>query len=373
LRIAYIANHDIRRNDGVTRKVVDQVNAWRKAGNTVRVFAEVPGTGSSLLECEMFPARRPAIVQRLVPNFDLLRSVRIFRPEIVYSRYNSWSFTDWLLSFRFRIVYELNSLDIEEMRLQMVNKGSLSSRVRYLGNRLLRSQLFRNAIGLVAVTEEIARHSSFSSYGKPICVVPNGIDLREYDAVKAVRERATEFKPRLFFIGTPNQPWHGVDLIESLALQLPDWEFHFVGLTKDGPTNCYYHGYSPTDQYLEVLRKCDVCLGTMALFRNKMTEASPLKVREYLAYGFPVVLGYKDTALSEYELPFVLRFDPGDSDVRSLVEFVQRNRNRVVEHSEIDMIDTSTTEARRLEFLEKVISDDGSNQKKRRRLRPKQK
>lgn len=326
-----------------------------------------------MLDCDMFSARKPAPFQRLLPNLVLLRSVRMFLPDIVYSRYHSWSFTDWLLSSRFRIVYELNSLDVDEMHLQMEKKRSLSSVIRYYSNRHLRSCLFSNAIGLVAVSEEIAHHRSFVAYGKPMCVVPNGIDLRKYSVVKDVQERAPEVRTRLFFIGTPDQPWHGIDLIESIAIQLPEWEFHFVGLNKDGPANCFYHGYMNTDQYVSLMRGCHACFGTMALFRKRMSEASPLKVREYLAYGFPVVLGYKDTALSEYELPFVLRFNPGDSCIRSLVEFVQRNRNRVVEHSEIAMIDTSTTEEKRLEFFEKVISDDGSNQKKWRRLRPTQK
>lgn len=54
------------------------------------------------------------------------------------------------------------------------------------------------------------------------------------------------------------------------------------------------------------MRNCQVCIGTLALHRKNMTEASPLKTREYLAHGFPVIIGYKDTAFyNQNQIMFV--------------------------------------------------------------------
>jgi hypothetical protein len=61
--------------------------------------------------------------------------------------------------------------------------------------------------------------------------------------------------------------------------------------------------------------------------RKKFYEATPLKVRRYLAHGIPVILGYNDTDIhSEYN--FVLKVSSNDEpiDLDLLKEYVNRIR-----------------------------------------------
>ncbi|WP_198264123.1 hypothetical protein [sulfur-oxidizing endosymbiont of Gigantopelta aegis] len=41
----------------------------------------------------------------------------------------------------------------------------------------------------------------------------------------------------------------------------------------------------------------NIAIGTLSLHKKNMKEASALKVREYVAYGLPVILGYIDSDL----------------------------------------------------------------------------
>src|SRR5690606_30391945 len=59
------------------------------------------------------------------------------------------------------------------------------------------------------------------------------------------------------------------------------------------------HGTLSKDEYFKVVSKCDVGLGSLAMFRQNLKEGSTLKVREMLAMGLPVFSGHKDASFSE--------------------------------------------------------------------------
>jgi hypothetical protein len=119
-------------------------------------------------------------------------------------------------------------------------------------------------------------------------------------------------------VGSPGMSWHGVDKLVWLAEQYPELHIHIVGYSKDDlsqsiPENVSLHGYLQPADVKQVLMKTDVAFGTLALHRKKMMEASPLKVREALAYGIPVVLGYDDTDLRDVKSDLFL-FLPNTPD-----------------------------------------------------------
>jgi hypothetical protein len=354
MRIAYLINHDIRRNDGVTVKIRAQIGEWKRQGEIVQVFSYVPEKGESILPADQFP-RGNYLTSRLLRDHALLNAIEDFRPDLLYLRYDVWSVTIGELIRKYPVVAELNSIDINEMRLLWVEHRTVKSFLRYHSYRVLRNLVLTRLDGAIAVTREIAQHRAFRNHIRHSIVVPNGIDLQSFPVVK---NRMIADEPlRLFFIGTPNQPWHGVDLIELIAEKVPDWEFHFVGFEKNNSNNCYYYGYQSVTRYLKILERCHICVGSMALSRNGMEEACPLKVREYLAYGFPVVLGYNDSAFLHRELPewvFHFRQPATNDEIARLREFGERNRHRVVSRDETGMIDVRNLESKRLGFLKEI-------------------
>ena len=87
--------------------------------------------------------------------------------------------------------------------------------------------------------------------------------------------------------------------------------------------------------YEAILASSDVALGTLALHRKGMSEAAPLKVREYLLRGIPVVIGYDDPDLADRPW-FVLQLPNTESNVRDAVAEIRarivqaRNRGAAV-------------------------------------------
>jgi hypothetical protein len=89
-----------------------------------------------------------------------------------------------------------------------------------------------------------------------------------------------------------------------------------------------------------------------------MTEASTLKVREYLMAGLPVILAHRDTDFPD-GAPFMLelpnRPDAVGSHRDAIAAFVAAWKGRRVPRAEVAHLDLEAKEARRLRFLEQVM------------------
>ncbi len=354
MRIAYLINYDISVNDGVSKKIAAQVREWRRLGHQVWVHSHYRTSGSGSART-FWSGMGGSITSRVLPNYPLLSSIRRFSPDVVYLRYDTFNVTNQLLLSRYKTVVELNTLDIEEARLLMNSRRGVKATSRFIVYRMLRSSVLSRINGIVAVTNEIANHPTVTRYRKPIAVVPNGISFESLPVVKT--QHSLEGPIRCFFMGSPGQPWQGVDLIERLADRLTDFEFHFIGVAGKDIANRHYHGYLSREQYIRVLSNCHVCIGTMALHRKMMAEACPLKTREYLAHGFPVAIGYDDTAFKGRGPYHWLHrvADPVDPDVDAFRRFAIENRDTVVPRYHLRSIDLSLTEEQRVAFFAQIV------------------
>jgi len=95
-------------------------------------------------------------------------------------------------------------------------------------------------------------------------------------------------------MGSPDFPWHGIDKIALLANERPTWHFDLVGLSQAQvrglPRSVNACERASRDTYMRLLMKADVAISSLAMHRNGLDEASPLKTRECLAVGVPVIL-----------------------------------------------------------------------------------
>ena len=352
MRIAYLINHNISKNDGVTKKILNQINEWKNLGNEVVVFCNTVNSGNSILEAKQYQAGN-FLESRLKVNVKLLSDINKFNPDIVYFRYDTWSRTFQRIQKRYKVITELNTNDLSEHLLLLKKEKNIKSLLRYLSYYFFRGEILRNVDGIVSVTNEISNLDSVKKYNKKSINIPNSIDLLNYSVIKKNKKS----RVGLFFIGTPNQPWHGVDFIERIANELLEFDFHIVGINNDSYQNIYYHGYLEKSEYLKVLKICNICIGSLALFRNDMSEACPLKVREYLAYGYPIIIGYEESAFTNLEsLPkWALKIDANNINIKEIKEFVLKNYNTIVKREEIDFISTQKLEKQRIEFFNTFV------------------
>ena len=355
MRIAYLGQMaDVARETSIAKKIRGQCVAWRAAGHEVCYF-------SLASTATVWPGMRPVPVdlcvrggtfRRLVQSFQLVRRIKAWKPDAIYFRYAYHNPGLVGLFRKIPTVAEINSDDLAEYPLTL-------SRAKVIYHRLTRNRLLRTVTGFVAVTNELA--TRFAGFGKPCEVIANGIALADFPPLPCPEPGQP---PRLVFMGSPGSPWHGLDRVAALARVLPDMPVDIIGRSSpDGTENpspaiMCFHGILPRDRYEPLLSAATVAIGSLALYLNGMEEACPLKVREYLAFGLPVIGAYRDADIPE-DADYFLRLpnsaaslEPHRDRIRSFIHSWQGRR--VPRHC-IAHLDSSGKEMRRLAFIQRMV------------------
>jgi len=360
MRIASISLHWPRTKDsGVGKKLDRQIRLWQAGGHEARLFMHTSRYAplSTLISAEVIPydsaGKLGTEFNRTKAAREVIASVKAYQPDVIYIRLAMYVYPVHRLVKIAPVIGEVNTNDIEQHKELGV--------VLSLYNRLTREILLKRVSGLVSVSEELARDVSYSAYHKPIRVISNGIDLSTFQPLDA----PTNKTPRLVFIGTPGYSWHGVDKLVELARRYPDLQVDIVGYEQlpeyePLPPNLTLHGYLNAERYRKVMAGCDLAIGTLALYRKGMEEACPLKTRECLAYGLPMVLPYVDTDLKDLDADFLLRIPNKEDNIQThgqaIHDFAYRMRGRRVDRNLIASIDQVAKEVERIRFFEEIVS-----------------
>jgi hypothetical protein len=323
MKIAYLLAEDLSVHPGLKHKIDAQIRRWQEAGHEVyRVLhysgaVEEPDGQVRILEQALSaPFRRKGKARqmmRLSRQYAFAASaLERVRPDITYSRYLFPAWGVWRITTHCgRLVFEINSDDAAEYRARNSVTGVF--------NKIFRSTVLRVASGLVFVTRELANSPAFSAFTRTRMVIANGVECVHFPFV----ENPGNASPQLGFIGSPGQPWHGLDKLIRLAEILPGCTMHVIGPGEQEcrslwgrlPANVVVHGYLNAAEARQVISVMDVGISTLALHRNGMNEACPLKVRQYLAQGLPVLAASEDTdILSDQD--FYLRLPNCEDNIR---------------------------------------------------------
>jgi hypothetical protein len=126
--------------------------------------------------------------------------------------------------------------------------------------------------------------------------------------------------------------------------------------------NVVFHGLLNSKQYVSVASNCTVAFGTLNQQITGMKEASPLKVREYLALGIPVVIRYIDTDFQgRYDFLLNLPIDNRRLvDFKGeIVKFSREWQGKRVSRNEIEpFINSQNKETNRLMFFDRILGGD---------------
>lgn len=355
MKIAYIVNHDLSQPSGVTKKVMMQADYWESNGHQVKILC----TNSSKVILGTDRLTFYKNFGRIIINNDIMNDLELFNPDVVYYRYSIFGRTLYKIINKYNCIGEANTFEVKEFWGLLKKYRTLNYLVLWLANKLLRPLIIANSKGLITVTHEMARYSENSRFNKEVHCVPNGINVKDYIPLKQVDSALAE-PVRLFFMGSPDQPWHGVDLIESMAAELTEFEFHIVGMKGIETNNVHFHGYLTSDKYCELLEKCHICIGSLALFRNGMDEGSALKVREYVALGYPVIVGHDDASIidSNTSYPWFKKIDFQQGDIGKISydikEFCRVFRSYVVPKEDKFYFSVEHTEEKRLSLFKSI-------------------
>jgi len=355
MRVAYVCYLSTLAESGVTRKLEAQISIWREAGHDARLHVLAPCRGAA-------PARRLELertgasivtfgsaARRLDATLALARGVRRSAPDVVHVRYDNFVPPLPLLLRDSLLVVDVNTHLGGEFRYRRTATRAY--------NAVHRRLVLARAAGIVVAAREL--RTEWAATGKPCIVVANGYDLQSVQALPA--PPATE-RPRLVFLGEPSA-WQGVDKLAELARLLPEVDVDVVGYAPSSlpgaPANVTCHGVLTRSEYEPLLARADVAVGTLALHRKAMKEASPLKLREYLAYGLPALVAYEDTDFPR-PVPFLLQLPNEEDNINAaeaqrVREFVASWRGRRVARDEVAHVDLRRKEEERLEFMDSLL------------------
>ena len=360
MRIAYVSLHWPRtRNNGVGKKIQSQIGTWNAMGHETRLFMHTTPhePQSELIEADCFfyavDGKIKTEINRVQAMVNMLGAVRDFHPDLIYLRYGIYVYPAHNLMDIAPVVEEINTNDLT----QHEGLGGIYN----MYNRLTRGMFLRRIHGLVTVSRELAVSYAFASYKKTTCVIANGVDLQKFPQLPP----ASNLIPHLVFIGNPGYPWHGVDKLITLARLVPDIHLDIVGYSElreyvPLPENITLHGYLALQEYQNILTSADVAVSSLALHRVQLEEASPLKSRECLAFGLPLIVAYIDTDLDHMDCDFLLKIPNKEDNIQThyqiIRDFAYRMRGLRVDRSQISALDLASKEIDRIQFFSEVLN-----------------
>jgi len=360
MKILYLLSADPFEENGVNKKVKSQVDAWKSFGHEVFIYSILVNNGKqrsdNFLQSKIFKRK---MVFFLPQNFK--KNIKELNPDIVYCRFEIFKPFHWTILKKYRSVIEINSDDIGEIK--KLSKTSLRNKIRYLYNYFTRWIFFKYAKGIVSVSYELLKFPFMNKYKKPSIVIPNNLILENFQTIKDLHSNI----PQLVFMGTSNYEWHGIDKIIELARQTKEkLFFHIIG--SDGAiypklSNVKFHGYLFREEYERIIRKCNIGISTLSLYKKDMIEASSIKLREYLAYGLPSIVGYTETAFINKQIPdWILQLPNSERNVidniDGILDFCYKMKDVIVTHNEINQyIDSMVIEKQKIEFFENIIKE----------------
>jgi glycosyltransferase involved in cell wall biosynthesis len=356
MKIAYLIHWNEGPESGVFKKICSQVNEWMKLGNEVRLFIY---TSRKTNDWDLHCGQIEIVIQQYEGwrnRFSLFRNLvdltEQWKPDIIYHRFDLYyPYLDRLLR-KHPSVLEINSNDLAEMRLR--------PGVRYWYHLLTRTRVLKVSQGFVFVSKELSEEKHYSRYAKSKIVIGNGVELDKFPPAAVPQNEQI----RLVFIGSPRQSWHGTDKIVWLAKHQPSWTFDMIGIDRLQmvedviPINMTFHGKLTKDQYQPIMQQADVAIGSLAMHRAMMKEASPLKVREYLAYGIPVILGYRDTDFPDNNTPFILELPNESNNIETNMDKIKNFSiywaGKRVKREWVQHLDTKQKEANRIAYMKSI-------------------
>ncbi|MBE0670203.1 MAG: glycosyltransferase family 4 protein [Anaerolineales bacterium] len=342
------------------KKIQSQVASWSAMGHEASLFMHTSNYEPQidLIDASYFfytvSGKIKTEFNRIAAMRRMLAAIRDFQPDIIYLRYGIYVFPAHRLMDIAPVVEEINTNDLT----QHEGLGGVYSNY----NRITRGIFLRRVHGLVTVSHELKVSPAFASYRKPTQVIANGVDLETFEQLPAPENES----PRLVFIGNPGYPWHGIDKLVALAELVPDIQMDIIGYDQLAgfeplPKNISLHGYLGMDAYKAILSQADAAISSIALHRVQLEEASPLKSRECLAFGLPLIIAYADTDLNESNCDFLMKIPNREDNIQThaqaIREFLYRIRGYRVPREKILNLDQKGKEQDRIEFFNKILHE----------------
>ncbi|NRB39062.1 MAG: glycosyltransferase [Pseudomonadales bacterium] len=153
----------------------------------------------------------------------------------------------------------------------------------------LECELVERVDVIIAASDELAK--KFPAHKTH--VIPHGVDFEKFTVINKRPEDLPKGKPIAGFYGSISQ-WLDLELMVETAKIMPDWNFVFIGpvstdiIALKALKNVFFLGPKKHHELSAYVQHWQVSM--LPFKRNRQIQAcNPLKLREYLAVGKPIV------------------------------------------------------------------------------------
>ncbi len=319
-------------------------------------------------------------------NLFLKKNIHNYSHIIFRYPLASYSLYKLVKKFKYKILFEHNTKEIEEIELQskqfrsslsflfkpgyflyLLERGYFQTwQEKYYGNKI-----FRFAQSGIAVTNEIAHYEMSRCKTYKVSVITNGIEIEHCQLRNLHPFTGNELN--MFMLLGAGASWHGIDrIIDSLESYKGEKKITLDLIGNLSELDLKLINASTIKNQIRViasvnalelngiLNKYHIGIGTLSLYKKSLNEATPLKTREYFARGFPIVIGYIDTDIDNHNEFQIYSYQVPNNDslinietLFQFVEFVYRDINHTekIRALAIEYLDTKVKMNQLLDLL----------------------
>ena len=362
----FIGNDLLNHASGVRKKVISKIENLNTYDSTCKgisfsnEISEAIQLGSyfSVLP---FQKKERRFLNSNYQNRFMYQALNLFLDKHIHSythiifRYPlaSYSLFKLVKKYKKKIVFEHNTKEIEEIELQSKQfRSSLSFSFKpgyfiYMFERgffqlwqekYLGEKIFENAHSGIAVTNEIANYEMGRCKSYQVSVITNGIETESCHLRNLHPFNGNELN--MFMLLGAGSAWHGIDRIISsiesynggkiitldLIGNLSELDLKLISESTVKNQIKIIPSVNAIDLN-HMLNHYHIGIGSLSVYKIGLEEATPLKTREYIARGFPIIIGYTDTDMvnySEFQM-YCYQVPNNDSVINmdSLLQFVE--------------------------------------------------
>ena len=374
----------LKPDTGVAQKTFAMAEAMRSSGREVMLVA---------ISDQPKPDVLPAFLEiRTVPTADYLHEAHRFfealnQNDLVLFRYSpaSQGLLNLVERYGRQIIFEHNTIEQAEillMQREHFNRQPFSWSWGYFKyaaqTHVMKSTeesrlgpaILSHVLGGICVSDEI-RHYERDRYKHYRAVtVANGAEKLTH--LNLTAPPLDDELVVTMLIGS-EAIWHGYERLFAGLMLNPTLSkrvvIKIIGI--DQPTSFKWPsphnhrvewlGKRTKQEISELLNHCHIAVGTLALYKKSMKEASPLKVRECLMLGLPMIIGYFDTDVSADNRfqPYLFNVQNNDSPIDWVAVEAwyiklseQPNRRQTLALLASEVLSMNTKAKRYLDFLD---------------------
>ncbi len=342
---------DIKKSSGIIEKVYNQSIAMHELGfhyktyifikkeqeNDIQLFKNIPYIKFITLDYftkENSFIKNYIIIKKIFEEYKKTCIKESKNFDYIYVRMNPLypGFLKFIKKFKNKIIFEHNSIEIEEYKANNQKKKVLFSK---LFDKIVR----KYAIGFVSVSKEIYDYQ-YQLYHKKGLLIPNGIDVNSFK-IRSI-PNYDNLNLNMIFVGNIRY-WHGIERIINalknyngekniifnicgLINQDDDYLSPLINSVKKNNIIINLLGYKTKDELNKYFDDAHIAIGCLGGYKKKINYGSVLKNREYFSRGIPIVFSEIDDDISiEENNGLYLQVPNNDSeiDLNTIIQFVE--------------------------------------------------